>query len=367
MPVCMTQILLDCRGTMIAGAAVHGWRARAIFQPTSASTIMNDLLLRVEQLQTEFATPFGVVKAVRGVSLEMKRGETVGLVGESGSGKSVLALSLMRLIPSPPGRIRSGEAKFGGTDLLTLPEREMRRIRGGQISMIFQDPFSCLNPTMTAGSQVVEAIQAHTPLRGKAAWDRALELFRAVRLPSPELRLRQYPHQMSGGQRQRVMIAMAFATEAALLIADEPTTALDVTVQAQILALMQDMKERTGTAILLITHDLGVVAETCDRVLVMYAGEIVEEGPVADLFREPLHPYTQGLLKSLPNLEAPPSKRLPTIPGQPPDLLSLEPGCAFAARCPHVMEQCRAEKPKRTQSAENRAVRCHLLATEDAV
>jgi oligopeptide/dipeptide ABC transporter ATP-binding protein len=219
---------------------------------------------------------------------------------------------------------------------------------------------------MTAGAQVVEALQAHSPLRGKQAWDRALELFRQVRIPSPELRLRQYPHQMSGGQRQRVMIAMAFATEPDLLIADEPTTALDVTVQAQILALMSDLRARTGTAILLITHDLGVVAETCDRVLVMYAGEIVEEGTAEQVFHRPQHPYTQGLLRSLPNLGAPPTKRLATIPGQPPDLISLGPGCAFAPRCDRVMDRCRQENPTRSEVDEGQAARCHLVSGSGA-
>jgi len=321
---------------------------------------VNVPLLQVENLETHFVTGAGVVRAVRGVSFHLYRGETVGIVGESGSGKSVTALSLMRLVPSPPGRIVGGSVRLDGQEILTLPRREMQAIRGGKMSMIFQDPFSSLNPTMTLGEQVAEAIRAHRPVNRREAQQRALELFRAVRIPSPEIRMRQYPHQISGGQRQRVMIAIAFSTNPSLLLADEPTTALDVTVQAQIMALMADFQKRTNAAILLITHDLGVVAEMCDRVLVMYAGQIVEEGTVAQIFRAPKHPYTVGLLESLPQINAERGARLRSIPGQPPDLAALPPGCPFADRCPRVLDICRTKEPGRTEVAPGQFARCYL-------
>jgi oligopeptide transport system ATP-binding protein len=317
-------------------------------------------LLEVDNLQTEFHTSGGTVRAVRGISFQVHRGETVGLVGESGSGKSVTSLSLMRLIPTPPGRIAGGSVKLDGQDILTLSEREMRAIRGGRMSMIFQDPFSSLNPTMTLGEQVTEAIRAHVKVSKREARDRAMELFRLVRIPSPEIRLKQYPHQISGGQRQRVMIAIAFSTNPELLIADEPTTALDVTVQAQIMALMGDFQKRTNAAILLITHDLGVVAETCDRVLVMYAGQIVEQGTADQIFRAPKHPYTAGLLESLPQLNADRRARLVSIPGQPPDLAHLPPGCKFVDRCPRRMEVCPTREPLPTEPGPGQTVRCYL-------
>jgi oligopeptide transport system ATP-binding protein len=317
-------------------------------------------LLRVHDLQTVFHTSGGVVQAVRGVKFEINRGETVGIVGESGSGKSVTALSLMRLVPSPPGEIIAGSVELEGRDLLRIPIRDMREVRGGRISMIFQDPFSSLNPTMTLGEQVAEAICAHTNIAKWRARDKALELFRAVRIPSPELRLKQYPHQISGGQRQRVMIALAFSTNPTLLIADEPTTALDVTVQAQIMSLMDDFQKRTDSAILLITHDLGIVAEMCDRVLVMYAGRIVDEGTVEQIFRSPKHPYTVGLLESLPQLNADARQRLKSIPGQPPNLAQLPPGCPFADRCPKAMEVCGRVDPEVTELEEGQKTRCHL-------
>jgi oligopeptide/dipeptide ABC transporter ATP-binding protein len=321
-------------------------------------------LLQVQNLQTHFFTNSGVVQAVRGVTFTVDRGETVGIVGESGSGKSVTSLSLMRLVPDPPGKIVGGSVRLDGREILTLPPRQMQRIRGGRVSMVFQDPFSSLNPTMTLGEQVIEAIRAHSSMGRHEARDRTLELFRAVRLPSPEIRLKQFPHQISGGQRQRVMIAIAFSTNPELLIADEPTTALDVTVQAQIMALMGDFQKRTEAAILLITHDLGVVAEMCDRVLVMYAGQIVEEAPVEQIFHEPKHPYTVGLLESLPQLNADRTTRLTSIPGQPPDLAKLPPGCPFADRCPRVMEICRKEEPGRTEVAPGQYARCHLYGGE---
>ncbi len=323
---------------------------------------LSDPLLQVDSLDTHFFTPTGVVKAVRGVSFRVDRGETVGIVGESGSGKSVTSLSIMRLVPDPPGRIVNGSVKLDGQDILSLPEREMRGIRGEKMSMVFQDPFSSLNPTMTLGEQVAEAIRAHRHVGKREARDRTIELFRAVRIPSPELRYRQYPHQVSGGQRQRVMIAIAFSTNPQLLIADEPTTALDVTVQAQIIALMADFQKRTEAAILLITHDLGVVAEMCDRVLVMYAGRIVEEASVEQIFRSPKHPYTVGLLESLPQLNTEPGTRLKSIPGSPPDLANLAAGCPFADRCPHLMEICRVGDPAAREVVSGQWTRCHLYS-----
>ena len=321
---------------------------------------LSEPLLQVENLETHFFTPTGVVQAVRSVSFRVHRGETVGIVGESGSGKSVTSLSIMRLVPDPPGRIVNGSVKLDGQEVLALPKREMRRIRGEKMSMIFQDPFSSLNPTMALGEQVAEAIRTHRHVGKREARDRTIELFRAVRIPSPELRYRQYPHQVSGGQRQRVMIAIAFSTNPQLLIADEPTTALDVTVQAQIIALMADFQKRTEAAILLITHDLGVVAEMCDRVLVMYAGRIVEEASVEQIFRAPKHPYTVGLLESLPQLNAEPGMRLKSIPGAPPDLANLPPGCPFADRCPHVMEVCGVDDPAPRKADTGQWTRCHL-------
>ena len=317
-------------------------------------------LLQVENLRTEFRSRGGVVEAVRGVSFEIEHGETVGVVGESGSGKSVTALSIMGLVPSPPGRITAGSVRLDGDDLLKMSPKQMGVIRGARVAMVFQDPFSCLNPTMTLGAQVTEPIRLHHGVSRWEARDRALALLRAVRIPSPELRFRQYPHEISGGQRQRVMIAMAFACTPALLIADEPTTALDVTVQAQILALMAEMQKKSNTGILLITHDLGVVAEACDRVLVMYAGQIVESGPVAQVLGDPKHPYTQGLLESLPQADAA-RRRLTSIPGQPPDLAHLPLGCPFVPRCPRrMMEICPTRPPEPTEPEPGQTARCFL-------
>jgi len=317
-------------------------------------------LLDVRDLTTHFTVGAQSVPAIRDVSFTIERGEAVVLVGESGCGKSVTALSILGLVPQPPGRIVGGSVLLDGVDLLHMSRRELRGVRGGRISMVFQDPFSSLNPTMTLGGQIVEAIRAHSALTLKQATARAVELLAAVRMPVPELRMRQYPHQVSGGQRQRAMIAMAFAMNPELLIADEPTTALDVTVQAQVLMLMSDLQHRTQAAVLLITHDLGVVAELCDRVLVMYAGRIVEEGAVDAVFREPRHPYTVGLLESLPSMTGNRSRRLPCIPGQPPSLAEAPVGCAFADRCPRVMDVCRAAEPARIEIAPGVAARCCL-------
>ncbi len=318
-------------------------------------------LLQVEGLRTEFRTPAGIVQAVRGVTFQVERGETVGIVGESGSGKSVTALSLMGLVPNPPGRITAGSIRLDGEELVGKSDRDLQRIRGARMAMVFQDPFSSLNPTMTLGEQVAEPIRLHAKVSRAEARDRVIQLFQAVRIPSPETRYRQYPHQISGGQRQRVMIAIAFACNPELLIADEPTTALDVTVQAQILALMGQMQKRANTGVVLITHDLGVVAEVCDRVLVMYAGMVVESGTVTQILRAPKHPYTQGLLASLPQINADRSKRLPSIPGQPPDLAHLPPGCPFFDRCPKRMpEICPTREPEPTEPEPGQTTRCFL-------
>jgi peptide/nickel transport system ATP-binding protein len=316
--------------------------------PTGTSNgQLNDLMLEIQGLKTYFYTEDGVVKAVDGVDLYVRRGETLGIVGESGCGKSVTSLSIMRLI-SPPGRIVAGKIVFDGVNLLELNEREMTKIRGNRISMIFQQPTSCLNPVFKIGDQVAEVLQIHQALGREAGWKRAVELLRMVGIPEAAKRAHAYPHEISGGQAQRVMIAMALACAPELLIADEPTTALDVTIQAQILDLMRDLKEKTGTAIMLITHDLGVVAEMCDRVVVMYAGQVVEQADVRELFANPLHPYTQGLLGSIPVLGQV-RDRLDVIPGTVLNLLNPPPGCRFEPRCQKcdgpARERCKAELP----------------------
>jgi oligopeptide/dipeptide ABC transporter ATP-binding protein len=305
-------------------------------------------LLEVDNLHTQFFTPAGVIRAVDGVSWSLKPGETLGVVGESGCGKSVTALSILRLVASPPGRITGGTIRFEGRDLLNLSEAEMEEIRGNHISMIFQEPMTSLNPLYTAGQQIAEAIALHQHLSRKDAMDGAIDMLRRVSIPEPERRAHAYPHQMSGGMRQRVMIAMALSCNPKVLIADEPTTALDVTIQAQILELMRELRERYGTAMILITHDLGVVAENADRVVVMYAGRKVEEAQVDELFDNPGHPYTRGLLGSIPQLEASAKaerRRLVEIKGMVPSLMRLPRGCAFAARCGLASEQCREEVP----------------------
>ena len=310
---------------------------------------MSTPLLAIEDLQTHFFTRDGVVRAVDGVSYAVEAGETLAVVGESGCGKSVTALSILRLVPSPPGRIVGGAIRFEGVDLLQIGEGEMRRIRGNEISMIFQEPMTSLNPVLTVSRQITETLILHQGLRARAAAARAIEMLRLVRIPEPERRARQYPHELSGGMRQRVMIAMALACHPKLLIADEPTTALDVTIQAQILDLMRELKSEIGAAIILITHDLGVVAEMAQRVVVMYAGRKVEEAPVGDLFRRPQHPYTLGLLASVPRLGAtlgraePP--RLAEIPGTVPSLRDPIVGCAFSPRCAYATERCSREAP----------------------
>ena len=308
-------------------------------------------LLEVDGLKTYFFTRDGVVRAVDGVSFSVARGETLAIVGESGCGKSVTSLSVLRLIASPPGRTVAGRVLFEGRDLLALSEPEMRKIRGDAISMIFQEPMTSLNPVLTIGHQIAEVLVLHRGLSRDAAMRRAVEMLRLVRIPEAERRVTEYPHQLSGGMRQRVMIAMALACEPRLLIADEPTTALDVTIQAQILELMRELKSRTGAAIVLITHDLGVVAETARRVIVMYAGRKVEEAEVGELFARPLHPYTAGLMASIPRLDLlrgaarNNTDRLQEIPGIVPPLFALPEGCAFAPRCPKADDKCRVERP----------------------
>ena len=309
-------------------------------------------LLRVDSLQTHFNTRDGTVRAVDGVSFDVRAGETLAVVGESGCGKSVTAMSILRLLPMPPARIAGGRIEFEGRNLLDLSEAEMRQVRGNLISMIFQEPMTSLNPVLTVGRQVAEALVLHRGLSEQQAMEQATQMLRKVQIPEAERRLRQYPHELSGGMRQRVMIAMALACGPRLLIADEPTTALDVTIQAQILELMRELGRETGAAIILITHDLGVVAEMAQRVVVMYAGRKVEEAPVQALFEEPRHPYTLGLLGSMPHLggslatpEGEPPRRLVEIPGMVPSLKNALAGCLFAPRCPHASARCHKEVP----------------------
>jgi peptide/nickel transport system ATP-binding protein len=319
-------------------------------------------LLEVERLQTHFGTPDGVVRAVEGVSFRINAGETLGIVGESGCGKSVTAMSILRLIQEPPGKI-AGSIRFDGRDLLALSEPEMRTIRGNAISMIFQEPMTSLNPVLTVGHQIGETLRLHQGMDARQAEQRAIEMLILVGIPAPERRVREYPHQLSGGMRQRVMIAMALACNPKLLIADEPTTALDVTIQAQILDLMRDLKQRLGSAIMLITHDLGVVAEMAERVVVMYAGRKVEEATVNEIFARPLHPYTRGLLGAVPklgsSLHAGGRSRLAEIPGLVPSLRQPIVGCAFAGRCPMATDLCRQVAPAIEMKTAAHLVACH--------
>ena len=325
------------------------------------STSLSGPLLGIEHLRTYFYGEAGVARAADDVSFEIAPGETVGLVGESGCGKSVTALSILRLV-RPPGRIEAGSRiLFEGRDLVTLDERSLRSVRGARIAMVFQEPMTALNPVFTVGEQIAEVVRIHSKASRRQAWDRAVEMLQIVGIPAPAERAREYPHQLSGGMRQRVVIAMALVMNPALVIADEPTTALDVTIQAQILELLKDLQQRFGTSILLITHDLGVVAETVSRVLVMYGGEIVEEAPVRELFRRPHHPYTEGLLSAMPRLgEA--RERLRTIPGTVPPPTRWPAGCRFHDRCPYAWERCTTEHPPLYQIGGGTAhvSRCHL-------
>ena len=318
-------------------------------------------LLEITDLQAHFRTSDGVNRAVEGVSFSIEAGETVAVVGESGCGKSVTAMSILRLLPEPPGR-DAGSIRFEGRELLALPPRAMRAIRGNEISMIFQEPMTSLNPVLTVGRQIGETLRLHQGLSRGQAETRAVEMLGFVGIPEPARRVRQYPHQLSGGMRQRVMIAIALACSPKLLIADEPTTALDVTIQAQILDLIRDLKRRVGAAVMLITHDLGVVAEVADRVVVMYAGRKVEEGPVRALFASPRHPYTRGLLGAVPKLGSSliaEVGRLAEIPGQVPSLRRRVEGCVFAGRCPEVIDLCRSVAPGLEEKAERHLAACH--------
>lgn len=317
-------------------------------------------LLKVNELHVSFEMAGGEVQAVRGVSFHLNKGETLAIVGESGSGKSVTALSLVRLIPSPPGKVKSGEIIYQGKDLLKLPERELFKVRGSEIAMIFQDPISSLNPTMTVGKQIIEGIRWHQKIGVTEAKEKAVQMLKLVGIPNPEKTIAQYPHEFSGGMRQRVMIAMALACNPKILIADEPTTALDVTIQAQIMRLMKDLQKKTGTAILLITHDLGVVAETAERVTVMYGGCMVETGLVHEIFYQARHPYTWGLLASMPRMDWSKARELQPIPGSPPDLFDPPPGCPFADRCPYAMNACHEEVPPETEVSSTHRVACWL-------
>jgi len=324
---------------------------------------MAERLLDVKNLKTYFFTDEGVVRAVDGVDLYIEKGETLGVVGESGCGKSVTALSIMKLIPSPPGRITEGEILYNGTNLVDMPAGQMRKIRGKEISMIFQEPMTSLNPVFTCGEQIAEALRLHEGLSRRAAMDKTVDMLKLVHIPNAERRVKEYPHQLSGGMRQRIMIAMALSCNPKLLIADEPTTALDVTIQAQILELLNELKSKLKMAVMLITHDMGVIAETAQRVVVMYAAKVAEEASVGDLFKEPLHPYTQGLLRSIPRIDlaATERRRLETIPGTVPTLRGeIAPGCRFAPRCPFVKSVCTEKDPVIKEVKPGHKVACWL-------
>ena len=304
-----------------------------------------DIVLDVKGLRTYFVTKWGVVKAVDGVDFNLRRGETLGIVGESGCGKSVTMLSIMRLVPSPPGHIVGGQILLEGEDILQIDEGEMEKVRGGQIALLLQDPMTALNPVFNMENQVGEALRIHKGMRGRGLREQVVEMLRRVRIPAPELRMRDYPHQLSGGMRQRVVGAIGISCDPMILIADEPTTSLDATIQAQYLRLLKDLQQETGVAIIFITHDFGIVAHMCDRVAVMYAGRIVEQGDVRQIFNNPSHPYTEALINSVPKMEEK-MDRLYSIPGQPPALWDLPEGCAFAPRCPYVHDRCHEAYPE---------------------
>ena len=319
-------------------------------------------LLEIKGLKTHFATDDGIVRAVDGVDISINRGETLCVVGESGCGKTVTAMSILQLIAMPPGRIVEGEIIFEGRDLVPLTSHQLDEVRAKEIGFIFQEPMTSLNPVLTVGEQIAESLRVHERLPQKQAFARTIEMLKLVQIPNAEARVNDYPHQFSGGMRQRVMIAMALACQPKLVIADEPTTALDVTIQAQILDLLQDMKERFGMAVMLITHAMGVVAETAQRVVVMYAGKVVEEADVDSLFADPRHPYTQGLIRSIPriDLDSEHKSRLETIGGSVPILINPAPGCRFAPRCRHVMSVCREREPVLREIAAGHRMACHL-------
>lgn len=319
----------------------------------------NQPILEVRGLKTHFHTKRGVSKAVDGIDFTLRKGETLGIVGESGCGKSITSLSILRLIPSPPGKIADGQILFKGRDLVTLPEKDMRKIRGNEISMIFQEPMTSLNPVIPVGEQIAEALRLHQKLGKKAAASKAVEMLQLVGIPSPEKRAKQEPFQLSGGMRQRVMIAMALACTPEVLIADEPTTALDVTIQAQILELIKDLQKKLGMGVIMITHDLGVVAETCDTVAVMYAGNIIEHASTKEIFANPKHPYTRGLLESLPKIDED-QEELKTISGSVPSAYNMPAGCRFASRCPFQEAICHQTKPELVEQEDGTKVRCWM-------
>lgn len=326
----------------------------------------SDIILEVKDLCVEFQTVEGRVQAVDHLSYTLHKGEKLGIVGESGSGKSVSSLAMMQLIPNPPGRVTGGEILYKGRDLVKLSEKEMQKLRGNEISMIFQEPMTSLNPIIQCGKQIAESLRLHRSMNKKEAAAEAVRMMKAVGIANPEVRAHEYPHQMSGGMRQRVMIAMALACQPQILIADEPTTALDVTIQAQILDLIRDLNREMNAAVLFITHDLGVVSELCDTVIVMYTGHIVEQAPVRELFRDPKHPYTVGLLNAIPAITKE-RKPLKTIEGVVPNPTERIEGCSFWPRCPHASERCRKEAPPVTRPGEDRLVRCWLYAGEDGM
>ena len=326
----------------------------------------SDIILEVRDLCVEFQTVEGRVQAVDHLSYTLHKGEKLGIVGESGSGKSVSSLAMMQLIPNPPGRVTGGEILYKGRDLVKLSEKEMQKLRGNEISMIFQEPMTSLNPIIQCGKQIAESLRLHRGMNKKEAAAEAVRMMKAVGIANPEVRAHEYPHQMSGGMRQRVMIAMALACQPQILIADEPTTALDVTIQAQILDLIRDLNREMNAAVLFITHDLGVVSELCDTVIVMYTGHIVEQAPVRELFRDPKHPYTVGLLNAIPAITKE-RKPLKTIEGVVPNPTERIEGCSFWPRCPHASERCRKEAPPVTRPGEERLVRCWLYAGEDGM
>ncbi len=324
----------------------------------------SEVLLEIKDLCVEFKTMAGTVHAVDHLSYTLHRSEKLGIVGESGSGKSVSSLAMMQLIPNPPGKITDGQILYNGKDLVQLSEREMQKIRGNDISMIFQEPMTSLNPIIRCGRQIAESLQLHRGMKKKEAMEEAIHMMQAVGIANPAARAYEYPHQMSGGMRQRVMIAMALACQPQILIADEPTTALDVTIQAQILDLIRGLNREMNTSVVFITHDLGVVSELCDTVIVMYNGHIVEKAPAADIFREPLHPYTQGLLSAIPRITKE-RKPLSTIEGMVPNPVERIQGCRFGPRCPKACERCRMEEPPMVSVGEDRQVRCWLCAQAD--
>lgn len=327
---------------------------------------MTKNVLDVQDLKTHFFTKRGIIKAVDGVSFSLKEGETLGLVGESGCGKTVTCLSIIRLVPQPAGRIVGGQILFDGENLLSKTEREMRQIRGKRISMILQDPMTSLNPVFTILDQVSEPIRLHQRIKGKSVYDKVIEVLKLVRIPSPEVRMLEYPHQMSGGMRQRIVGAIAISCRPGLLIADEPTTSLDVTIQAQFLRVLKEIQKELGLSMIMITHDFGIVAKVCDRVAVMYAGKIVETAALRELFNNPAHPYTVALMNSLPKLEKK-LDRLYSIEGQPPELRDMAPGCAFAPRCLQAREICRQENPPEYSIGRDHSIRCWLPVEKESV